>query len=168
MMPWFRARVAVAAIIALVATVACSGTTPTESTPSGTAPGSEPTPAVAGATAVAPTGGGTVQVRIDPSLGQILTDSSGRTLYKFDRDNKSLSNCTGDCATNWPPVLQSSGQPSAPQALKGSLGTFPRPEGGRQVAYEGTPLYTYAGDAEPGDVTGDGVGGVWHVVHPVT
>jgi hypothetical protein len=124
MMPWFRARVAVAPIIALVATVACAGTTPTASTPAGSGPGSEPTPAVAGATAVALTGGGTVQVRTDPSLGQILTDSSGRTLYKFDRDNKSLSSCTESCVTNWPPLLQSSGHECASGA-EGQSGYVP-------------------------------------------
>jgi predicted lipoprotein with Yx(FWY)xxD motif len=35
---------------------------------------------------------------------------------------------------------------------------------GNQVEYNGHPLYTYSGDTASGQTTGEGVGGVWHVV----
>ena len=149
-----------------------SAIAPSAGAPPGTeGPAREATPAVAGATAAAtsvggvPAGGGTVQVRDHPTLGRILTDSDGRTLYKYDADSRGVSNCTGECAVNWPP-LQATGQASGPSDISGDLGTFPRPEGGRQVSYKGTPLYLFTRDSEAGETKGDGVGGLWHVVSP--
>ena len=91
------------------------------------------------------------------SKGQVLADSKGMTLYTFDKDGKGHSNCAGKCAVNWPPM-------KAPASAKasGSFTVVKRSDGSRQWAYDGKPLYRWKNDKKPGDVTGDGVGGVWH------
>jgi predicted lipoprotein with Yx(FWY)xxD motif len=98
------------------------------------------------------------------SLGTILVDSQGRTLYLFAKDSGTKSACSGACATAWPPV-RDSGKPTAGTGLNASLlGTTPRSDGGPQVTYNGHPLYTFVMDQKPGDVKGQGVtafGGSW-------
>ena len=104
-------------------------------------------------------------------FGPILVDSSGRTLYTFDRDTRgdgyetdSASACSGQCAQTWPPLVLPAGQTlPTPGAGVTGLSAFPRDDGARQVAVNGRALYLYAADTRPGDVNGDGVGGVWHV-----
>jgi len=96
-------------------------------------------------------------------FGPVLTGTNGMTLYVFDRDEPGVSNCTGRCAEIWPPLLLEEGDPVAPDGLAGTLSVIIRPEGSRQVAYNDRPLYFYIGDSQPGDTTGEGVGGVWHV-----
>lgn len=93
--------------------------------------------------------------------GGILTDASGLSLYTFDKDKKNKSNCYGGCAKNWPPLM-------APVKAKASGGFKPikRRGGTMQWAYKGEPLYTWFKDKAPGDMTGDGVGGVWHLAKP--
>jgi predicted lipoprotein with Yx(FWY)xxD motif len=108
----------------------------------------------------------TVQIAMAGDLGAILTDADGMTLYIFDRDEPNVSNCNDRCAETWPPLLLDSGDPVAPPDLAGELTVFTRADGRRQVAYRGQPLYRYAGDTQPGDTTGDGVGGVWHLARP--
>jgi predicted lipoprotein with Yx(FWY)xxD motif len=111
--------------------------------------------------------GVTVQVADHPDLGKILTDGAGMTLYLYTKDGENVSNCYGQCAVNWPPLLVDAGQePAAGQGLTGSLGTIERTDGGRQVTYNGMPLYYWINDSNPGDVSGQGVGDVWYVVHP--
>lgn len=89
------------------------------------------------------------------------TDASGRTLYTFDKDTGGTSACYDQCAANWPPVLGKAG------AEMGSGWTLvERTDGTMQMAYKGKPVYYYIGDQKPGDVTGDGKGGVWHVLKP--
>ena len=97
-------------------------------------------------------------------LGLVLVDARGRTLYHLSSETASHIVCTAQCATKWPPLLVSGGaQPTAGTGVTG-LTVVMRPEGTDQVAASGQPLYTYSGDAQPGDTNGDGVGGVWHVV----
>lgn len=97
-------------------------------------------------------------------LGEILVDGDGMTLYLFDNDSEGQSACTGDCAATWPPLT---GEPEAAGGADESLlGTITRDDGSTQVTYDGLPLYLYAPDSEPGDVSGQGVGGVWWVVGP--
>jgi predicted lipoprotein with Yx(FWY)xxD motif len=90
-------------------------------------------------------------------LGQILVDSSGRTLYLFQNDTGTTSACSGACATAWPPLRA----PSPPVAGNGVntalLGTSPRSDGGPQVTYNGHPLYLFIKDQKPGDTHGEGV-----------
>ncbi len=107
----------------------------------------------------------TVKVAQSASLGNILVDANGMTLYTFKNDQPGVSNCTGNCATTWPPLTVPSGtQPTAPSGVPGRLATIQRSDGGTQVTYDGMPLYRYAPDTKPGDTIGQGVGNVWFVV----
>jgi len=112
------------------------------------------------AQAVAPT----VQVRFDPQLGHILTGPNGMTLYVFGKDEAGVSNCSGGCAENWPPLMAAE-VVTAPLAIPGTFSLIDRADGGTQVAYNGRPLYYWAKDAQPGDTTGQGVGSVWWVAN---
>ena len=98
-------------------------------------------------------------------LGAHLVGPDGRTLYIFLADTTpGTSACVDACADVWPPLLVGDGVPVVPGAgIAGSFGTIERPDGSRQVAYEGQPLYFYVGDSGPGDTTGHGVGDVWFV-----
>jgi predicted lipoprotein with Yx(FWY)xxD motif len=103
------------------------------------------------------------------SLGKMLVDSQGRTLYLFQKDSGGKSACFGACATAWPP-LSASGKPTVGSGLNASLiGTTPRSDGKPQVTYNGHPLYTFVMDQSPGDVNGQGVnafGASWFTVNP--
>lgn len=154
------------ATLALLGLVAC-GDDDEEAAPAGestTAPAVQTTVAAAATTTPAPA---VLKTSTKDPFGTFLTDSTGRTLYVFDRDTTPTSECTGRCATNWPPLLasDSAGTPlPAPAGATGELTTAPRPDGaGAQVVWNGKPLYRYSGDANPGDTTGDGIGGTWHV-----
>jgi predicted lipoprotein with Yx(FWY)xxD motif len=106
----------------------------------------------------------TVQVRMHPQYGNILTDPQGRTLYRFTRDQPNVSNCYDQCAQVWPPLTLDSGDPVLPPGVGGTLGVITRRDGSRQVTYNGMPLYYYAPDIAPGDTNGQGIGNVWFVV----
>jgi predicted lipoprotein with Yx(FWY)xxD motif len=101
------------------------------------------------------------------SLGSILVDAQGKTLYLFEADKNGKSACSGPCATAWPPLL-SNGAPQAAMGASASLiGTTARGDGGSQVTYAGHPLYYFVGDKAAGDVTGEGIdqfGAKWYVV----
>jgi predicted lipoprotein with Yx(FWY)xxD motif len=103
------------------------------------------------------------------SLGNILVNSQGLTLYLFQADSGTTSTCFGACATAWPP-LRATGQPTAGSGVTASLlGTTPRSDGNPQVTYNGHPLYLYVGDKKAGDTTGQGVtafGGGWFALSP--
>jgi len=103
------------------------------------------------------------------SLGSILVDSSGRTLYLFKADVGTNSACAGACATAWPPLLATD-KPTVGTGLTASkLGTITRPGGNRQVTYNGHPLYLFIKDKKPGDVNGQGVtafGAAWFALSP--
>lgn len=102
------------------------------------------------------------------SLGKILVDSKGRTLYLFKKDSRNKSACFGACADNWPP-LRVSRKPTAGRGVrKGLLGSIKR-GAKRQVTYNGHPLYRFVADASAGDVNGQGInafGARWYVVSP--
>ena len=91
----------------------------------------------------------------------LLRDSAGRTLYTFDKDGPNESRCFDGCAAAWPPFLASDAAKAS-----GRLTLSARKGGGRQWTWDDKPLYFYAGDTQPGQVTGDGSGGVWHAVRP--
>ena len=91
----------------------------------------------------------------------VATDANGRTLYTFDKDSGGTSSCYDQCAVNWPPVLGQAGSEPGP-----GWTMVERTDGTMQLAYKGKPVYYYIGDKKPGDVTGDGKGGVWHVLKP--
>jgi predicted lipoprotein with Yx(FWY)xxD motif len=100
------------------------------------------------------------------SLGTVLTNSKGFTLYWFGIDTATSSKCTGGCTTYWPPVAGSP-EAAAGVTLPGKLGTITRSDGSVQATYNGHPLYTYSGDSSPGQTSGNkvnGSGGLWYAV----
>jgi|SoimicmetaTmtLAA_FD_contig_91_5005_length_893_multi_2_in_0_out_0_2 predicted lipoprotein with Yx(FWY)xxD motif len=119
---------------------------------------------VAGGGGSSSTSATTVQLGTSATLGQVLTNSSGRTLYLFEQDSGTTSACTGTCASTWP-ALTVTGQPTAASGLTASmLGTAMRADGSTQVTYNGHPLYVYSGDSAPGQTNGEGISGVWFAV----
>jgi predicted lipoprotein with Yx(FWY)xxD motif len=101
------------------------------------------------------------------SLGTVL--AAGRTVYLFEKDKGSSSECTGACASLWPPVT-TKGMPTVTgQAQSTLLGTTRRSDGSMQVTYAGHPLYFFAGDHAAGDTAGEGLkdfGAGWYVLAP--
>lgn len=93
--------------------------------------------------------------------GQVFVAPDGRTLYTYDPDTATSSKCNGACAVNWPPLLA----PDTATAT-GKFTIVTRDDGRKQWAYGGKPLYLWAKDAKAGDITGDGVGGRWHLATP--
>jgi predicted lipoprotein with Yx(FWY)xxD motif len=109
---------------------------------------------------------GSEVVASDSSLGTILTDSDGNTLYVFLNDTSGESTCYDDCASNWPAFV-TDGDPVAGQGADASLlGTTERTDGATQVTYADRPLYFFGGDQQAGDTNGQEVGEVWYVVSP--
>jgi predicted lipoprotein with Yx(FWY)xxD motif len=99
------------------------------------------------------------------SLGTILVDSQGMTLYHLSGEQNGKFICTSSaCVGVWHPLIASS--TSAPSGEVSSLGTVKRPEGTVQVTYKGTPLYTFTGDQQSGETKGQGIKdvGTWRVV----
>jgi predicted lipoprotein with Yx(FWY)xxD motif len=136
-----------------VAVAACGGG---DDAGSGTAATAAPTTAAA-----QETNGATVAVA-SSSLGDILVDAEGRTLYAFTKDQGDQSACSGECATNWPALTGTATAGTGAQA--GLLSTSTQANGSSQVTYGGRPLYHFAGDTKPGDLNGQGVGNVWFAV----
>jgi predicted lipoprotein with Yx(FWY)xxD motif len=126
-----------------------------------------------GSSGTAPASGGASSVATvsatSTSLGMILVDGSGRTLYLFEKDQPNQSACVGACAAAWP-VDQSSGTPRAGSGVTASmLGTIKRSDNTTQVTYNKHPLYYFSGDSGAGQQHGQGVdafGAKWFVVGP--
>jgi predicted lipoprotein with Yx(FWY)xxD motif len=100
----------------------------------------------------------------DTSLGKILVDRAGQTLYGFTNDTAAASTCFGSCAEAWPPVLVSENWTVGPGLDSAVFSTIIRADGKRQLVAGKWPLYAFSGDAKPGDLTGQGSGDVWFVV----
>lgn len=98
--------------------------------------------------------------QFETELGKVLADKNNMTLYTFDKDEAGISNCYDGCADNWPPLFADI------DAHEGDYSVVERKDGTKVWAYKDQPLYLWIGDSEPGDVSGDGVGGVWHVAKP--
>jgi predicted lipoprotein with Yx(FWY)xxD motif len=97
------------------------------------------------------------------SLGNVLTDGAGRTLYLFTHDSGSTIACDAGCTNVWPPLT---GTPTAGSGAESSLlGTITRSDGSTQVTYAGHPLYYYSGDQGAGDVNGQEIQDSWYVVN---
>jgi predicted lipoprotein with Yx(FWY)xxD motif len=100
----------------------------------------------------------------ETELGEVLVDGDGMTLYLFTEDPPEESTCLDDCLAAWPPLLVD-GEPRTGNGVDASLvDTIERPDDGVQLTYDDAPLYTWASDQRPGDVTGQGVQEVWFVV----
>jgi len=109
----------------------------------------------------------TVRLGSSEELGDFLVDGSGMTLYMFTNDEANVSNCTDQCAVNWPPLLVQAGEAPVPGfGVTGELGVIMRDDETLQVTYNGLPLYHWANDTAPGDTTGQGLNDVWFVVSP--
>ena len=151
-----RKALARAALLAalMVAAAACGG----NDEPSGTAAPAAPT-----TTAAQEASGVTVAVA-NSSLGDVLVYADGRTLYAFTKDQGDQSACSGECAANWPALTGTATAGTGAEA--GLLSSAVQASGSSQVTYGGKLLYYFAGDAKPGDINGQGVGGTWYAVAP--
>ena len=150
-----RGAIAIAACLLAAGLLAACGSSNSSSSTTAAAA----TPASSGGS------GDTVSVA-DSGLGKILTDGNGMTIYVFGKDTSgTASACSGDCASEWPPVTAQN-KPSAGSGIDASkLTTFKRSDGTTQVALNGHPLYTFTGDSSPGDTNGNGLddfGGIWN------
>ncbi|RON51089.1 COG4315 family predicted lipoprotein [Pseudomonas frederiksbergensis] len=90
----------------------------------------------------------------------MMVDHKGMTVYTFDKDAGGKSMCNADCAKNWPPMMAPAGAKA-----EGKWTVIKRDDGMMQYAYDGKPLYTFVKDEKPGEMKGDGMKDVWHVVH---
>ncbi|GAA0654643.1 hypothetical protein GCM10010193_01030 [Kitasatospora atroaurantiaca] len=167
-----------AAVLAAAGTAVAALVTGCGSSGSSYSPGSATTPASPSAPAsptspaspsapASPAEKAALQTATAGSLGTVVTDGNGFTLYRFDKDTAkpSMSNCNGNCASLWPPVA-----PVDKGQVKGVdpalVGTVTRADGSKQLTLNGWPLYRYAPDTKAGDTKGQGVGGTWFASTP--
>ena len=118
------------------------------------------------ATSASPSSASAVALKTETTrAGMVLADNHGLTLYYYsaDKQDSGKSVCTGGCATAWPPLAAPVKAPAGVH-LPGPLGIITRTGGLRQVTINGFPVYLYAGDKTPGQVTGNGMSGGWHVI----
>jgi predicted lipoprotein with Yx(FWY)xxD motif len=110
----------------------------------------------------------TVKTADNATLGTIVVNATGRTLYHYMPDKGTKIACTGACASIWPPdLIAKSAKPVAGPGIKASkLGTITRPDGTVQVTYYGLPLYRFSGDSKNGQVKGQGYQKLWYAVSP--
>lgn len=106
-----------------------------------------------------------VQLASISSLGNVLTDSVGRSLYFFSIDANGNSGCTGDCAVHWPAFYTDSLR-LADGLTDTDFAVITRTDGAKQITYKGWPLYYYSGDTKAGDINGDNLGSVWFAAKP--
>jgi predicted lipoprotein with Yx(FWY)xxD motif len=146
--------VILASIVAAVALAACGGGNSSNDSASAADPG--------GANA------GTVSVQNLGGSGNVLVDSSGKALYASDQEATGMVLCTGGCESFWKPLTINGGKPTG--SVLGKLGVVTRPDGSRQVTFDGKPLYSFTQDGS-GEVNGDGFSDsfdgqqfTWHVV----
>jgi len=177
--PWFS----LVALVVLVLLAACGSNTSTGATTapnatSNTSAGSTPTSSGGrygngygnrGTTPTVSSSGSLIQTAMATVSGKsetILTNTKGMTLYYRTTDVPPSTVCSGGCASAWPPLLVSgSSTPTSATSLPGKL-SAQADANGTQVEYNGHPLYTFSGDTAPGQTTGEGFGGIWHVVTP--
>ena len=152
----------------LTATLAGCGGSPGTSTTTPTAAISSAAPTSASPTSSStPAADGADMKVASSSAGQIVVDNKGMSLYFFTKDVKDsgTSACTEACLAAWPILTTTSDAPTV-DGVTGTVGTIASPDGKKHVTLNGMPLYYYAKDKAPGDVTGQGVGGVWYLVSP--
>jgi peptidoglycan hydrolase-like protein with peptidoglycan-binding domain len=133
-------------------------------TPSTDAPTVPPTTAP---TSTAPAEEASILIA-DSDDGPIVTSGDGMAAYLFITDAQGAPTCTDSCAATWPPLVPGdTGEVTGGEGVDPSLlGTIEHPDAGTQVVYNGWPLYTFAGDADPGDTNGQAQNGVWYLVDP--
>ncbi|HTE63359.1 MAG TPA: hypothetical protein VK631_23590 [Solirubrobacteraceae bacterium] len=99
----------------------------------------------------------TVSVKDVDGVGSVLVDQDGAALYTADVEADGTIHCTAGCLSIWVPLAAPAGAPTAADGVGGKLDTVKRPDGSMQVTHDGKPLYTFAEDTQPGQVTGDGL-----------
>jgi len=112
---------------------------------------------------------GTMVKSATTSLGNTIVNSSGHTLYLFRADHGTTSECYGQCATYWPPLLTTAKPVAAGRVKESLLGTTKRKDGKLQVTYKGHTLYTFQLDKKAGQTTGEGsnnFGAKWDALAP--
>jgi len=161
----FRIRTLATVAVAALALAACGSSSkaasPSDSTTT-TAAAADTTTTAAPKATTAPKA---ASVKIGTtSIGKVLVNAKGMTLYRFDNDTTAgKSACTGACASAWPAAT---GAAVAGAGIDGSkLTTFTRDDGTKQLQMDGHPLYTFAGDSKPGDVSGKAIPN-WHAASP--
>jgi predicted lipoprotein with Yx(FWY)xxD motif len=107
----------------------------------------------------------TQSMKVGDKTETVLKNSKGLTLYYFTPDTATTVACTGGCATSWPPLMANNDTPTSSPSLPGKLGVVDGANG-KQVAYNGHPLYTYSKDGDSGDAYGQGIAGKWFVATP--
>lgn len=161
----FHVRALATVAVAAFALAACGSSAKTSSPSTTTSTAAPDTTTAAPTTTVAPAAA-TVTVATS-KLGKIIVDSKGMTLYRFDADTVAgKSACgAGQCATTWPAATVTGTATPGP-GVTGALSSFTRDDGTTQLQIAGHPLYTFAGDAKPGDTNGEGIIKKWYVVGP--
>jgi predicted lipoprotein with Yx(FWY)xxD motif len=105
-----------------------------------------------------------VMTATNKTLGKkILVNRKGMTLYSLSVERKGRFICTDKtCLSLWKPLTVAKGAVATGAA---HLSVVRRPDGRRQVAYRGGPLYTFSQDMRAGDAKGNGFKdvGVWRV-----
>jgi predicted lipoprotein with Yx(FWY)xxD motif len=143
-------------------TEAATTEAPTEAT------GTEAPTEAATSAATEPATGVTISTSSSPEVAEpFLVDDQGMALYLFTNDtqNSGTSTCTDDCLVEWPAVVVT-GAPTAGEGVDAALlGTITRDDGTMQATYNGWPLYYFEDDTAPGDINGQGMGGVWFLVN---
>ena len=144
------------ALVTITVAAACGGNSGSSSGSSGTS-------------ASAPTASGELLSTAKTSLGTILVDGKGMTVYNFANDTGTSSTCVDACAADWKAVVAPASLPSSLPGVTGALGSTTRADGTLQVTVAGHPVYTFVGDSKPGQTNGQGKvlnGGLWTVVSP--
>ena len=108
---------------------------------------------------------GAVKLQSNSTLGDILVDGNGKTLYFFAKDVNGQSQCTEGCLTAWPVYYAPNLKPGDGISAD-DFTVITRSDGAMQTAYKGRPLYYYTDDKAKGDVNGEAVGNVWYVAKP--
>lgn len=98
-------------------------------------------------------------VDLEDGRSILASKEKGLSLYTFDRDDDSVSNCSGGCLKVWPPMLVNENI-----EVCEPFGVMKRPNGDFQLMVDDKPLYFFIGDEESGDIRGDQIQGVWHIV----
>ena len=103
----------------------------------------------------------------------MLVDAEGAALYAADQEAGGTVLCTDSCTSIWEPLTVSGSTPTAGDGLDGKLGVMTRPDGSRQITFDGRLLYRFTEDPDAGTVTGNGVADsfdgrafTWHVATP--
>jgi predicted lipoprotein with Yx(FWY)xxD motif len=150
--------VAVAAVAAFALAACSSSSKPASSNTNPT------TTTVGETTTAAPaTGGATTVALASTKLGQVLVDSKGMTLYLDENDKPGKPACTGSCLTAWPPLAAPASATYGAGLDASKFSTVTASDGTKQLAVDGSPLYTWMNDQKPGDVTGQDVNGFYVV-----